>query len=102
MTRHTPTQEGHIAIVGNAVSSAKTLMLEAANGTLTNADRASIASQLQGVYETVLRRADDAAQVKMSRHGNLGPYAVSLHKTIMLERGSGTLEISPSAWSYAV
>jgi flagellar hook-associated protein 3 FlgL len=44
--------------VGDAVSSAKTLMLEAANGTLTNADRASIASQLQGIYQTVLGQAN--------------------------------------------
>lgn len=54
---------------------------------------AEIGDFANGVYETVLRRADDAAQVKMSRNGNLGPYAISLHKTIMLERGSGTLEI---------
>jgi len=51
-------EESVLNSVGNAVSSAKTLMLEAANGTLTNADRASIASQLQGVYETVLGQAN--------------------------------------------
>ncbi len=51
-------EEGVLNSVGDAVSSAKTLMLEAANGTLTNADRASIASQLQGVYETVLGQAN--------------------------------------------
>lgn len=46
-----------------------------------------------GVYETLLRRADDAVEARMSRHGNLGPYAINLHKTIGLERGSGQLEI---------
>jgi alpha-amylase len=46
-----------------------------------------------GVYETLLRRADDAVEARMSRHGNLGPYAINLHKTISLERGSGQLEI---------
>jgi flagellar hook-associated protein 3 FlgL len=51
-------EESVLNSVGDAVSSAKTLMLEAANGTLTNADRASIASQLQGVYETVLGQAN--------------------------------------------
>jgi alpha-amylase len=29
----------------------------------------------------------------MSRHGHLGPYAINLHKTIGLERGSGQLEV---------
>ena len=51
-------EESVLNSVGDAVSSAKTLMLEAANGTLSNADRASIASQLQGVYETVLGQAN--------------------------------------------
>jgi alpha-amylase len=46
-----------------------------------------------GVYETLLRRADDAVEARMSRHGNLGPYAINLHKSISLERGSGQLEI---------
>jgi alpha-amylase len=46
-----------------------------------------------GVYETLLRRADDAVEARMSRHGNLGPYAINLHKTISLERGSGQLGI---------
>jgi flagellar hook-associated protein 3 FlgL len=51
-------EESVLNSVGDAVSSAKTLMLEAANGTLSNADRASIASQLQGIYETVLGQAN--------------------------------------------
>ena len=51
-------EESVLNSVGDAVSSAKTPMLEAANGTLTNADRASIASQLQGIYQTVLGQAN--------------------------------------------
>jgi len=51
-------EESVLNSVGDAVSSAKTLMLEAANGTLTNADRASIASQLEGIYQTVLGQAN--------------------------------------------
>ena len=46
-----------------------------------------------GVYETILRRADDQVQARMSRHGHLGPYAITLNKTITLERGSGQIEI---------
>lgn len=51
-------EESVLNSVGDAVASAKTLMLSAANGTLTNADRASIASQLQGIYQTVLGQAN--------------------------------------------
>ena len=51
-------EESVLNSVGDAVTSAKTLMLEAANGSLSNADRASIASQLQGIYETVLGQAN--------------------------------------------
>ncbi|MGN6788387.1 MAG: flagellar hook-associated protein FlgL [Rhodanobacteraceae bacterium] len=51
-------EESVLNSVGDAVASAKTLMLEAANGTLSNADRASIASQLQGIYQTVLGQAN--------------------------------------------
>lgn len=46
-----------------------------------------------GVYETILRRADDQVQARMTRHGHLGPYAITLNKTLTLERGSGQLEI---------
>jgi len=51
-------EESVLNSVGDAVTSAKTLMLEAANGTLTDADRASIASQLQGIYQTVIGQAN--------------------------------------------
>ncbi len=44
--------------VTNAITSAKTLIVEAANGTLTDVDRASVASQLQGIYHTLLGQAN--------------------------------------------
>src|SRR5699024_4686432 len=47
-------EESVLNSVTDAVTSAKTLILEAANGTLSDADRASVASQLRGIYETVL------------------------------------------------
>jgi 4-alpha-glucanotransferase len=46
-----------------------------------------------GVYESLLRRAEDAVQVKMSRSSQLGPYAITIVKLITLERGSGQLEV---------
>jgi alpha-amylase len=47
-----------------------------------------------GVYEALLRRSTEQVQARLSRQANLGPYSISLHKTISLERGSGQLEIS--------
>jgi flagellar hook-associated protein 3 FlgL len=44
--------------VTNAITSAKTLIVQAANGTLTDVDRASIASQLQGIYNTLIGQAN--------------------------------------------
>ncbi|HLJ10856.1 MAG TPA: alpha-amylase/4-alpha-glucanotransferase domain-containing protein [Planctomycetaceae bacterium] len=44
-------------------------------------------------YETVLRRSPEQVQARLGRHANLGPYAVTLNKTIGLERGSGQLDI---------
>lgn len=44
--------------VTNAITSAKTLIVEAANGTLTDVDRASVGSQLQGIYNTLLGQAN--------------------------------------------
>src|SRR5262249_45186849 len=46
-----------------------------------------------GVYDTLLRRAADAVQVRMSRTGAVGPHQISITKTISLERGNGQLEI---------
>lgn len=51
-------EESVLNSVTDAVISAKTLILEAANGTLSDADRASVASQLRGIYETVIGQAN--------------------------------------------
>jgi len=47
-----------------------------------------------GVYETLLRRATDHVETRLSRSANLGPYPITLVKTIGLERGSGQLDIT--------
>lgn len=44
--------------VTNAVTSAKTLIIQAASGTLTDVDRASVASQLEGIYNTLVGQAN--------------------------------------------
>lgn len=51
-------EESVLGSVSDAISSAKTLILEAANGTLNDADRASAASQLEGIFNTVLGQAN--------------------------------------------
>ncbi|QIB64332.1 flagellar hook-associated protein FlgL [Kineobactrum salinum] len=51
-------QESILNSVSDAVVSAKTLMIQAASGTLTDADRASTASTLRGIYETVVGQAN--------------------------------------------
>jgi len=43
---------------------------------------------------TLLRRSAEQVETRLSRHASLGPYAVTLNKTIGLERGSGQLEIA--------
>lgn len=45
-----------------------------------------------GVYESLLRRAADQTQARLSRRGHLGPYEVIVTKTIGLERGGSQLE----------
>lgn len=44
--------------VGNVIIRGKTLVLEAANGTLSDADRASVASDLKGVFQTLVGLAN--------------------------------------------
>ncbi|MCW4151236.1 flagellar hook-associated protein FlgL [Halomonas sp. 18H] len=44
--------------VSDAVTSAKTLLIQASSDTLSNVDRESIASELKGVYETMLGQAN--------------------------------------------
>lgn len=47
-----------------------------------------------GVYETVLRRAPEHAAVRMRRSGQLGPYGITIAKTVTLDTGAGSqLEI---------
>lgn len=51
-------EESVLGSVADAIGSAKTLILEAANGTLSDADRASAASQLEGIFHTVMGQAN--------------------------------------------
>ncbi|QFT86645.1 Flagellar hook-associated protein 3 [Halomonas sp. THAF12] len=44
--------------VSDAITSAKTLLVQASNGTLSDADRQSVASELRGTYETLLGQAN--------------------------------------------
>lgn len=44
--------------VGDAIISAKTLMVQASSDTLSDADRQSVASELRGIYETVIGQAN--------------------------------------------
>ena len=44
--------------VSDAVTRGKTLMVQASNGTLSDADRQSVASELRGVYESVIGQAN--------------------------------------------
>jgi flagellar hook-associated protein 3 FlgL len=44
--------------VGDAITSAKTLLVQAASDTLSDADRQSVASELRGVYETLIGQAN--------------------------------------------
>ncbi|KAF0810577.1 flagellar hook-associated protein FlgL [Alcanivorax sp. S71-1-4] len=51
-------EESVLNSVGDAIASARTLVLQAVNGTLADADRDSVASELRGIYETVLGQAN--------------------------------------------
>ncbi|MDW5375312.1 flagellar hook-associated protein FlgL [Halomonas sp. HP20-15] len=51
-------EESVLNSVGDAISSAKTLMVQAGNGTLSDADRSAIASELRGIYESLLGQAN--------------------------------------------
>lgn len=44
--------------VSDAIASAKTLMVQASSDTLSDADRQSVASELAGIYETLLGQAN--------------------------------------------
>lgn len=48
----------------------------------------------EGIYQSVLRRATDRVEVRLSRDGNLGPYRVRLTKTVaMVAENSSVLSI---------
>lgn len=51
-------EESVLNSVSDAISSAKALLVQASNGTLSDADRQSIASELRGIYETVMGQAN--------------------------------------------
>ncbi|MGL6159409.1 flagellar hook-associated protein FlgL [Microbulbifer sp.] len=53
-------EESVLDSVGDAIASAKALVIQAASDTLSDADRASVASELRGVYETVIGQANAA------------------------------------------
>ena len=44
--------------VSDAITSAKTLLVQASSDTLSNVDRESVASELKGIYETMLGQAN--------------------------------------------
>lgn len=51
-------QESILNSVSTAITRAKTLLVQGANGTLSDADRASAASELKGVFENLLGQAN--------------------------------------------
>ncbi|WP_136067331.1 flagellar hook-associated protein FlgL [Modicisalibacter radicis] len=51
-------EESVLDSVSDAITSAKTLIIQAGNGTLSDADRTSLASDLRGVYESLLGQAN--------------------------------------------
>lgn len=58
-TRNTLSQEESVlGSIGDAISSAKTLLVQAGNVTLSDADRFSLANELNGIYEALLGQAN--------------------------------------------
>jgi len=53
-------EESVLQSVGDAITRARTLVLQASNGSLSDSDRASIASELRGIHESVLGQANSA------------------------------------------
>lgn len=51
-------EEGTLDSINDAISSAMALLVQANNGTLSDADRESIATSLQGVYDTLVTLAN--------------------------------------------
>ncbi len=53
-------EEGVLNSIADAITSVKTRLVQAANGTLSDADRSSLASEVRGVYEAMLGQANAA------------------------------------------
>lgn len=53
-------EESVLNSVSDAISSIKTLLVKASSDTLTDADRASIATEVKGIYETIIGQANSA------------------------------------------
>lgn len=73
--------------VSDAVTSAKTLLVQASSDTLSDADRESVASELRGVYETLVGQAN-------ATDGN-GRYLFGGHEDgskPFVENGDGNIE----------
>jgi len=51
-------EESTLDSINDAITSAKALIVQANNGTLSDADRESIATSLQGVYDTLVTLAN--------------------------------------------
>lgn len=51
-------EESVLNSVADAITSAKTLIVQAGNGTLNDADRTALASDLRGIYESLLGQAN--------------------------------------------
>ena len=51
-------EEGILNSVSTAITRAKTLLIQASSDTLSDVDRQSVASELKGVYETILGQAN--------------------------------------------
>ncbi|WP_148253891.1 flagellar hook-associated protein FlgL [Aidingimonas lacisalsi] len=51
-------EESVLNSVSDAITSAKTLLIQASNDTLSDADRESVASELNGIYETLIGQAN--------------------------------------------
>ncbi|MFC0709055.1 flagellar hook-associated protein FlgL [Azorhizophilus paspali] len=51
-------QESVLSSVANAIASAKTGLVRAGNGTLSDADRSSLAIEIKGIYETLFGQAN--------------------------------------------
>lgn len=51
-------EESILNSVSDAISSIKTLLVQASNGSLTDSDRASVASEIEGIYSTLIGQAN--------------------------------------------